>query len=119
VNLSLDWDGSRARIRLTGYLSLQAGENVSVLLRDLGRMDLDEIDLDLSRCSPVCIGALESLLEVKFRLSGHGVRVKFRHSPPTLSKVFQIMGLRADGEVPADEGPHSRRAVDSNVTRIN
>ena len=40
VNLSLDLDGPGARIRATGDLSRQAGENLSVLLRDLGSMDI-------------------------------------------------------------------------------
>lgn len=120
MNLSLDWDGSRARIRLTGYLSLKAGENVSVLLRDLGRMDLNEIYLDISKCSPVCVGALEILLESKFRLSGLGVRVVFSHSPPTISKVFQIMGLRPDGEASGlQAGADHRGETDPFATRIN
>ena len=103
MNLSLDLDGPGARIRVTGYLSRQAGENLSVLLRDLGRMDIFEIELDLSQCSPVCVGALETLLDCKFRLAARGVRMVFSKLQPAVSKVFQIMGLRQDGELPASE----------------
>lgn len=99
VNLSLDLDGRRAVVRATGYLSLQAGENLSVLLRDLGRMEIDEIRLDIAACSPVCITALESLLDRKFRLAHSGVNLTFSRPPVTVSKVFQIMGLRPNGEL--------------------
>jgi len=109
VNLSLDLDGTGARIRATGYLSRQAGENLSVLLRDLGRMDIFEIELDLSQCSPVCVGALETLLDCKFRLAGRGVRMVFSKPQPAVSKVFQIMGLQQDGELPATDNPRSPR----------
>ncbi len=105
MNLSLELDGPSARIRATGYLSRQAGENLSVLLRDLGRMDIFELDLDLSQCSPVCVGALETLLDCKFQLADHGVKVVFSQRQPAVSKVFQIMGLRPDGELPATDGP--------------
>lgn len=98
VNLSLDLDGAAARIRVTGYLSRPAGENLSVLLRDLGRMEIVEIQLDLSRCSPVCVGALEVLLDTKFRLAGSGIGIRFNRPPATVSKVFEIMGLEPDGE---------------------
>lgn len=104
VNLSLDLDEPRARIRATGYLNRQAGENLSALLRDLGRMDIVDLELDLSQCSPVCVGALEVLLDCKFRLAGEGVRVVFSKPKPTVSKVFQIMGLRPDGEVATATG---------------
>lgn len=103
MNLLLDLDGPRARIRATGYLSRQAGENLAVLLRDLGTMEISEIELDLSQCSPVCVGALETLLECKFRLAGDGVRVVFSRRQPVVSKAFQIMGLRHDGELPATD----------------
>lgn len=98
MNLSLELDGSRARILTTGYLSRKAGENLSVLLRDLGRMEIGEIHLDISQSSPVCVGALESLLDAKFRLSARGVAVHFGQPPRTVSKVFEIMGLESDGE---------------------
>ena len=98
MNLSLDLDGQLARIRVTGYLSRQAGENLSVLLRDLGRMEIVEIRLDISQCSPVCVGALELLLDAKFRLAASGVSVHFSQPPPTVSRVFEIMGLRSNGE---------------------
>ena len=98
MNLSLNLDGRLARIRVTGYLSRQAGENLSVLLRDLGRMEIVEIHLDISQCSPVCVGALELLLDAKFRLAASGVAVHFRQPPATVSRVFEIMGLRSDGE---------------------
>ncbi len=100
MNLSLDLAGPRAGLRATGYLSQQAGENLSVLLRDLGRMEIAAIDLDLSQCSPVAVGALETLLDRKFRLAGDGVQLSFGHAPPTIAKVFQLMGLRPDGELP-------------------
>jgi len=106
VNLSLDLDGPWARIRATGYLSRQAGENLSVLLGDLGRMDISEIELDLSQCSPVCVVALEILLECKFALAGDGVGVVFSRRQPAVSKVFQIMGLRQDGELLTTARPH-------------
>lgn len=102
VNLSLDLDGRRAVIRVTGYLSLQAGDNLSVLLRDLGRMEIHEIRLDIAECSPVCIRALESLLDRKFRLAHNGVHLTFNRPPQTVSKVFQIMGLRPNGELLTD-----------------
>ena len=69
VDLSLDLDEQRARIRVTGYLNLQAGRNLSVLLRDLGTMGAREIHLDIGECSPVCIRALECLLDAKFCLA--------------------------------------------------
>lgn len=109
VNLSLELDGPWARIRATGYLSRQAGENLSVLLRDLGRMDIFEIELDLSQCSPVCVGALETLLDCKFHLADHRVKVVFSQRQPAVSKVFQIMGLHPDGELPATDSPRSPR----------
>lgn len=105
MNLSLDLDGERAAIRATGYLSLQAGENLSVLLRDLGRMEIREINLDLAECSPVCIAALESLLDRKFRLAHNGVDLTFCRPPQTVSKVFQIMGLRSNGELVEEVNP--------------
>ena len=105
VNLSLDLDGERAVIRATGYLSLQAGENLSVLLRDLGRMEIHEISLDIAGCSPVCIAALESVLDRKFRLAHEGVVLSFCRPPQTVSKVFQIMGLRSDGELVEEAYP--------------
>lgn len=99
MNLSLDMEGPWARIRATGYLSRQAGENLSVLMRDLGKMEIREIELDLSRCSPVCVGALEVLLDCKFRLGGSGVTVAFAGRPPAaVTRAFQIMGLKDDGE---------------------
>ena len=99
MDLSLDLDGQRAEIRVNGYLSVDAGQNLSVLLRDLGRMHIREIHLDIARCSPVCVGALECLLDAKFCLAHEGVELVFREPPQTVSKVFQIMGLRADGEL--------------------
>ena len=99
MNLSLDLDDERAVIRATGYLSLQAGENLSVLLRDLGRMEIHQISLDIAECSPVCIAALESLLDRKFRLAQSGVHLTFCRPPQTVSKVFKIMGLRSSGEL--------------------
>ena len=98
VDLSLDLIGQRAEIRVTGYLSVDAGRNLSVLLRDLGRMHIREIHLDIAQCSPVCVGALEHLLDVKFCLGHEGVELVFTRPPLTVSKVFQIMGLQADGE---------------------
>jgi hypothetical protein len=102
VDLSLELDGHRATIRATGYLSLQASENLCILLRDLGRMDILELCLDLSQCSPVCVGALETLLDTKFRLANEGVALEFERPPHTVSRVFQIMGLGANGELPTD-----------------
>ncbi len=100
---------------MTGYLSRQAGENLSVLLRDLGRMDIFEIELDLSQCSPVCVGALETLLDCKFRLAARGVRMVFSKRQPAVSKVFQIMGLRQDGELPAEAGVRGNRLRTSRI----
>ncbi len=102
MDLSLELDGHQATIRATGYLSLQASENLSILLRDLGRMDISELSLDISRCSPVCVGALETLLDTKFRLANDGVALVFSRPPQAVSRVFQIMGLKSDGELPAD-----------------
>lgn len=102
VDLSLELDGPRAMIRTSGYLSVQASENLSVLLRDLGSMDIFELNLDISRCSPVCVGALENLLDTKFRLANEGVTLVFSRPPQAVSRVFQIMGLKSDGELPAD-----------------
>jgi hypothetical protein len=68
-------------------------------------MDIFEIELDLSQCSPICVGALETLLGCKFRLAGSGVRMVFSKRKPAVSKVFQIMGLRQDGELPATDSP--------------
>ena len=104
MNLSLDLDGERAVIRATGYLSLQAGENLSVLLRDLGRMEIREIGLDIAGCSPVCIAALENLLDRKFQLAHHGVNMTFSRPSRSVSKVFQIMGLRPNGELLTGSG---------------
>ena len=98
MNLSLELDGQGARIRVTGYLSRPAGENLSVLLRDLGRMEIRRLVLDISQCSLVCVGALETLLDTKFQLAAVGVTVHFGQPPPTVSKVFEIMGLQSDGE---------------------
>ena len=102
MDLSLELDGHRATIRATGYLSLQASENLSILLRDLGRMDIVELYLDISQCSPVCVGALETLLETKFRLASEGVALVFSRPPQAVSRVFQIMGLGANGELPTE-----------------
>lgn len=99
VNLSLDLSGSRAVVRVTGYLSQQAGKNLAVLLNDLGRMEIRVVDLDISRCTPVCMGGLETVLDVKFVLARAGVKVRFSHSPPTVAKVFRLMGLGSDGEL--------------------
>ena len=99
VDLSLDLYGQQARIRVTGYLNLQAGRNLSVLLRDLGRMGSREIQLDIAECSPICIRALECLLEAKFCLAHEGVSMVFSRRPQTVSKVFRIMGLGANGEL--------------------
>jgi hypothetical protein len=98
VNLSLEMNESWARIRVAGYLNRGAGENLSVLLRDLARMDIAEIEIDLSQCSPVCVGALELLLDRKFQLAARGVKVVFGSRQPAVSRAFEIMGLRADGE---------------------
>lgn len=98
MNLSLELNGSRATIRVTGYLSRPAGENLSVLLRDLGRMEVRSLTVDISGCSPVCVGALEALLDAKFRLAAIGVAVHLSQPPSTVRKVFQIMGLQSDGE---------------------
>lgn len=98
VELSVDLSGRRVSVRVCGYLSLQAGRNLSALLGDLGRMKVVEIYLDISRCSPVCVGALESLLERKFQLDTVGVKLVFGPSTRTLTKVFGIMGLRPDGD---------------------
>lgn len=106
MNLSLDLDGPKASIRVTGYLSVQAGKNLAVLLEDLGRLGSSIIELDLSDCSPVCVGALEVLLGSKFELFGKGVEVGFLHPPSTVSKTFEIMGLAADGEPMRRSGPN-------------
>ena len=98
MNFSVDLAEPRASVRATGYLSQQAAENLSVLLRDLGRMDLREINVDISRCSPVCVRGLEKLLETKFELETGGIRLVFGRSTPTLTKVFLLMGLQPDGE---------------------
>ena len=100
VNLSLDLQGSWARIGVSGYLSPQASGNLAALLSDLARMEFEEICLDLGECSPVSVAALEVLLERKFRLAELGVVVRFTSPPRTVSKVFQIMGLHPDGELP-------------------
>lgn len=98
MNLALDWNGREADIRATGYLSRRAGSNLAVILADLGRMEIQEIRLDLSGCSPVCVGAVEILLQVKFDLAVAGVSVRFSQSPPSVSRVFEIMGLQLNGE---------------------
>ena len=107
MNLSLDLEESRATLRASGYLSLQAGENLAILVRDLGRMEVVEIDLDLSECSPVVVAALEILLDRKYRLAEEGVQLSFGPPPPTVAKVFQIMGLQADGELPTALRPNA------------
>lgn len=83
---------------MTGYLSLRAGENLSDLLCDIGKMGATSIYLDLSQCSPICVGGLERLLEGKFDLASRGIQLTFHRSTPTLSKVLGIMGLQPDGE---------------------
>ena len=98
MNLSLEMNDSSARIRASGYLNRRAGENLSVLLRDLAKMEITEIEVDLSQCSPVCVGALELLLDRKFQLAATGVKVVFGSLQPAVSRAFEIMGLRADGE---------------------
>ena len=98
MNFAVDLDGSKAKVWVTGYLSQSAGEQLSKLLRDLGKMGIADIGLDISLCSPVGVGALERLLETKFDLAGQDVRVVFGRSTPTLAKVFGLMGLRPNGE---------------------
>lgn len=105
MNLSLDLEANQARIRASGYLSRQASKNLAVLLKDLGRMGVETLHLDLSECSPVCVGALETLLDVKFFLAGLGVSLRFAQPPPSVSRVFEIMGLQSNGELPVS-APH-------------
>jgi hypothetical protein len=91
-------------LRVNGYLNRQAGQNLSVLLLDLARMHLDEIHLDIEECSPVCVRALEDLLEVKFQLAARDVEMTFGRPPRAVSRAFLLMGLRCDGEPLAAPG---------------
>jgi anti-anti-sigma regulatory factor len=61
-------------------------------------MEIAEIEIDLSQCSPVCVGALELLLDRKFQLAAKGVKVVIASRQPAVSRAFEIMGLRPDGE---------------------
>ena len=108
MNFAVDLDGSKGSVRVTGYLSQSAGEQLSKLLRDLGKMGIAEIGLDISLCSPIGVGALERLLEAKFDLACRDVQVIFGRSTPTLAKVFGLMGLRPDGEPLAATGTDGR-----------
>ena len=98
VKHTVEVDGPRAALEATGYLSQEAGEALSELMKDLTRMGVVEVELDISRCSPICMRGLERLLHAKFDLACAGVQMTFGQSTPMLSKVFGLMGLRPDGE---------------------
>lgn len=93
MNLEIELSPSQAVIRTDGYVNRPGGERIARIAVELANRGVGALRVDLSGSPVVNAGALERLVDAKYRLDLVGVPLWLTGLTPTLTKILRLMGL--------------------------